>query len=132
MYINNSVYQLDRWGPFLDPWADALDKGYQTVQGLMALGLGGTFGQGLGHSQQPGGLDLPNAQNDFVFAMLGQELGLVGGALVIGLFLLLAWRGIRVGMRARTRSARCWPSASAPGSHSRRSSTSAWWSSCCR
>ncbi len=100
VYINNSAYQLDRWQTFQDPWLDPLRKGYQTVQGLLALGLGGTTGQGLGHSQQPGGLALPNAQNDFVFAMLGQELGLVGGALVIGLFLLLAWRGIRVGLRA--------------------------------
>ena len=79
--------------------ADA-NTAYQTIQGLLALGLGGLFGQGLGHSRQPGGLPLPNAANDFVFAMVGQELGLVGAALVVGLFLFIAWRGIRVGLRA--------------------------------
>jgi cell division protein FtsW len=100
VYINNSVYQLDRWNTFLDPWRADPKDAYQTIHGLLALGLGGTFGQGLGQSQQPGGLHLPAAQNDFVFAMLGQELGLVGGVFVIGLFVLLAWRGIRVGMRA--------------------------------
>ena len=61
---------------------------------------GGTLGQGLGHSRQPGGLLLPNAENDFVFAMVGQELGLVGATLVMGMFLFLAWRGIRVALDA--------------------------------
>jgi cell division protein FtsW len=95
-----SSYQLDRWHTFLDPWSDAAGKGYQTIQGLMALGLGGVLGQGLGSSRQPGGLNLPNADNDFVFAMVSQELGLWGGALVIALFGLIAWRGIRIAQRA--------------------------------
>ncbi len=99
-YVNTSQYQLDRWLAFLDPWAVATSKGFQTVQGLLALGLGGTLGQGLGHSRQPGGLQLPNAENDFVFAMVGQELGLVGASIIVGLFLVLAWRGIRVGLRS--------------------------------
>ncbi len=100
VYVTNSAYQLERWRTFLDPWATARTTGFQTVQGLLALGMGGTFGQGLGHTRQPGGLSLPNAENDFVFAMVGQELGLVGATLVIVLFLFLAWRGIRVALRA--------------------------------
>ncbi|MCY7417541.1 MAG: putative lipid II flippase FtsW [Chloroflexi bacterium] len=99
-YINNTDYQLDRWNTFLDPWNAPAASAYHTVQGLLALGLGGTLGQGLGNSRQPGGLQLPNADNDFVFAMVGQELGLIGGSLVIGLFIFIAWRGIRVGLRA--------------------------------
>jgi len=99
-YINNSVYQLDRWNTFLNPWKQDHDRAFQTIQGLLALGLGGVFGQGLGHSRQPHGLPLPNADNDFVFAMVGQELGLVGAGLVIGGFIFIAWRGIRVGLRA--------------------------------
>lgn len=93
-------YQMARVTTFLDPFEAASSEGYQTVHGLMALGLGGVFGQGLGQSRQPSGLALPAAENDFIFAVVGQEFGLVGGLTVIGLFLLLAWRGIRVAMNA--------------------------------
>jgi cell division protein FtsW len=93
-------YQLDRITTFLDPFAEAAKGGYQTVHGLYALALGGVTGQGLGVSQQPSGLALPAAENDFIFAVVGQEFGLIGGVLVIGLFLMLAWRGMRVAMNA--------------------------------
>jgi cell division protein FtsW len=93
-------YQMARLTTFLDPFEVASGEGYQTVHGLMALGLGGLFGQGLGQSRQPSGLPLPAAQNDFIFAVVGQEFGLFGGLVVIGLFLLLAWRGVRIAMRA--------------------------------
>jgi len=93
-------YQMGRWITFRDPFEVADGLGYQTVQGIYALALGGTFGQGLGESRQPGGLRLPAAENDFIFAVVGQELGFIGGFVVIGLFLLLAWRGIRVAMNA--------------------------------
>ena len=93
-------YQMARLTTFLDPFEVASSDGYQTVHGLMALGLGGVFGQGLGQSRQPSGLALPAAENDFIFAVVGQEFGLVGGLAVIGLFLLLAWRGVRVAMHA--------------------------------
>lgn len=99
-YIQASSYQYDRWLTFLDPWSDPSGKGYQTIQGLLALALGGPTGQGIGSSRVPGGLPLPNADNDFVFAMVGQELGLWGGALVILLFAFVAWRGIRIAHRA--------------------------------
>jgi cell division protein FtsW len=93
-------YQLDRVETFMDPFADAAGAGYQTVHGLYALALGGLTGQGLGVSRQPTGLLLPAAENDFIFAVVGQEFGLLGGLIVIGLFLLLAWRGMRIAMHA--------------------------------
>ncbi len=77
-------------------------------------------GSGLGQSRQPGGLLLPNAENDFIFAVVGQEFGLVGGVVVIGLYLFLAYRGVRSRWARRTPSGRCWRSGSRPGSRSRR------------
>lgn len=99
-YVSLHAYQLRRWTTFLDPWADPLDSGFQTVQGLLSLGLGGILGTGLGQSAQPGALTLPNAHNDFIFALIGQELGLMGGLLVIALFLFLAYRGVRIALGA--------------------------------
>ena len=93
-------YQLDRIRAFLNPWSDPLGKGFHTIQGLLALGLGGIFGAGLGESRLAGGLFLPNASNDFIFAIIGEEFGLVGGAIVVGLFLLLGYAGIRTALGA--------------------------------
>jgi cell division protein FtsW len=93
-------YQLERIRTFIDPWADPLGTGFHTIQGLLALGLGGIFGQGLGESKLAGGLYLPNAWNDFIFAIIGEEFGFVGAGLVIGLFVLLAYAGIRTALRA--------------------------------
>lgn len=93
-------YQLNRITTFLDPFADAAGSGFQTVHGLYALALGGVTGEGFGVSRQPTGLLLPAAENDFIFAVVGQEFGMVGGVVVIGLFLTLAWRGMRVAMAA--------------------------------
>jgi cell division protein FtsW len=99
MFVRNP-YQLMRWEVFLDPWSADPNLSFQSIQGLYALALGGVAGQGLGQSRQPGGLALPAAENDFIFAVVGQEFGLLGTLLVVGLFLLLAWRGIRIAMRA--------------------------------
>jgi cell division protein FtsW len=99
-YIAMNPYQLQRVTTFLDPWADPVGAGFQTIQGLLALGMGGLFGVGLGEGRQPGGLVLPNAHNDFIFALIGQELGFIGAIAVIGLFLLFAFRGIRVALAA--------------------------------
>ncbi len=93
-------YMLSRVQIFLDPFADAAGEGYQTTRSIHALAMGGLTGTGLGQSQQQGGLTVPAAENDFIFAVIGQELGYVGGVVVIGLFLLLAWRGMRVAMHA--------------------------------
>jgi len=99
-YVSVHAYQMRRWTTFLDPWADPLGAGFQTVQGLLSLALGGFLGTGLGQSAQPGALSLPNAHNDFIFALIGQELGLLGGLAVIALFLLLAYRGVRIALSA--------------------------------
>ncbi|TAK00495.1 MAG: putative lipid II flippase FtsW [Chloroflexota bacterium] len=93
-------YQIQRIRTFLDPWQDPLHTGFHTIQGLLALGLGGIFGSGLGESKLAGGLYLPNAWNDFIFAIIGEEFGFVGASLVVGLFLLLAYAGIRTALRA--------------------------------
>jgi cell division protein FtsW len=93
-------YQMDRIRVWLNPWSDPLGSGYHTVQGLLALGLGGMFGSGLGESRMAGGLFVPNAFNDFIFAIIGEEFGLVGAGVVIALFVLLAYAGIRVALGA--------------------------------
>jgi cell division protein FtsW len=98
--IMSSQYQLARVKAFLDPWADPQGIGFHTVQGLLAMGMGGLSGIGLGEGRQPGNLHLPAAQNDFVFALVAQELGFLGGIAVIACYLLLAYRGIRVALSA--------------------------------
>jgi cell division protein FtsW len=93
-------YQLQRIRTFLDPWQDPLGAGFHTIQGLLALGLGGIFGAGLGESRLAGGLYLPNAWNDFIFAVIGEEFGFIGTGAVVALFLVLAYAGIRTALRA--------------------------------
>ncbi len=98
--VTQIPYQMERVNVFLDPWAHADGAGFQSVQGLLALGLGGPLGIGLGQGGQPDSLHLPQAHNDFVFALVGQELGFLGAAGVICLYLLFAYRGIRVALGA--------------------------------
>ncbi|MEX1343258.1 MAG: putative lipid II flippase FtsW [Candidatus Limnocylindrales bacterium] len=93
-------YMLQRVTIFMDPFADPDGAGYQTFRSINSLAYGGITGKGLGFSQQPAGWTVPAAENDFIFAVVGQEFGFLGGLLVIGLFLLLAWRGIRVALKA--------------------------------
>ena len=93
-------YQVERIRTFLDPWQDPLGAGFHTIQGLLALGLGGLFGAGLGESKLAGGLYLPNAWNDFIFAIIGEEFGLLGAGTVVILFVVLAYAGIRTALRA--------------------------------
>ena len=83
---------------FFDPFNDYHDKGWQPAHGLYALSTGGLFGQGIGASQQKWG-DLPEAHTDFIFAVLGEELGLAGTLLVITLFLTIAFAALRVARR---------------------------------
>lgn len=92
-------YRLRRIFAFLDPWADPSGKGYQTIQSLLALGPGGLFGLGLGQSRQKF-LYLPENHTDFIFAMIGEELGFVGATLVVLLFFLFIWRGFRIAINA--------------------------------
>ncbi len=91
-------YRRDRIFSFLDPFKDPLGDGYQVIQGLYALGSGGLFGVGLGNSQQKW-FYIPEPQNDFIFAIIGEELGLVGCAVIILLFVLLVYRCIRIGLK---------------------------------
>ncbi|MBM4039561.1 MAG: putative lipid II flippase FtsW [Planctomycetes bacterium] len=84
---------------FLDPWAEPQGAGFQIVQSLIALGSGGATGLGLGNSRQKL-LYLPEANSDFVFSIIGEEMGLVGTATVVVLFALLFWCGLRVARRA--------------------------------
>jgi len=93
-------YQLERIRTWLNPWADPLGTGFHTIQGLLALGLGGILGAGLGESRLAGGLFLPNASNDYIFAIIGEEFGLIGGVVVVGLFVVLAYSGIKVALAA--------------------------------
>jgi cell division protein FtsW len=93
-------YQMERIRTWLNPWADPLGTGFHTIQGLLALGLGGILGAGLGESRLAGGLFLPNASNDYIFAIIGEEFGLIGGAVVVGLFVVLAYSGIKVALAA--------------------------------
>lgn len=92
-------YRLTRITTWLDPWADPTGDGFQTIQSLYALASGGLFGLGLGQSRQK--TFLPEAYNDIIFAIICEELGIVGAALVILLFAVLIWRGIRIALRAK-------------------------------
>ena len=92
--------RLTRITTFTDPMRDYNSAGWQPAHGLFALSSGGLFGQGIGASQQKWG-NLPEAHTDFIFAVLGEELGLVGTLLVIGLFLTIAYAAIRVARRTK-------------------------------
>jgi cell division protein FtsW len=83
-------YRFKRVLIWLDPTSDASDKGFQTLQALYAIGSGGIFGKGLGESMQK--MKLPEAQNDMIFSIICEELGLFGGIAVMLMFLLLIWR----------------------------------------
>ncbi|WP_018753253.1 stage V sporulation protein E [Paenibacillus sanguinis] len=90
-------YRLQRITAFLDPWSDPLGAGYQIIQSLYAIGPGGLAGLGLGMSRQKYSY-VPEPQTDFIFSILTEELGFIGGLLVLLLFLILVWRGMRVAM----------------------------------
>ncbi|NLU47795.1 MAG: putative lipid II flippase FtsW [Syntrophomonadaceae bacterium] len=92
-------YRMERFIAFLNPWKYPTDEGFQTIQSLYALGSGGLFGMGLGRSRQKF-FYLPEQHTDFIFAILGEELGFLGAFLVICLFVLFAWRGFRIAINA--------------------------------
>ncbi len=97
MLISQSEYRLRRWSAFLDPFANAKDTGYQLVQSLYAFGSGGWTGQGLGAGKQKL-LFLPEAHNDFILAVLGEELGFVGVSLVFLVMGVLLWRAFAIAL----------------------------------
>ena len=94
-------YRRDRLLSFLNPFAHK-GSGYQVVQSLVGLGSGHLFGLGLGGGREKWGL-LPNAHTDFIFSVIGEEMGLVGALVVLALFVALAWFGLRAASRAPDR-----------------------------
>ncbi len=89
IFLALESYRLERLAIWRNP--EKYEKGYQTLQGLYAIGSGGMFGRGLGNSVQKLGF-LPEAQNDMIFSIVCEELGLVGAGAIIVLFLILIWR----------------------------------------
>jgi len=96
----HAPYRLERLLVFRDPWQYQGDAGYQIVHSLMAFGTGGVFGAGIGNSYQKL-FYLPEPHTDFVFSVVGEELGLVGVCAIMALYVMILWRGIVIAMKAR-------------------------------
>ncbi len=92
-------YRLKRWTTFLDPFSDALGAGWQIIQSLYAIGSGGLFGVGFGNSRQKF-LYVSEPQNDFIFSIVCEELGLIGALAVLTVFAVLLWRGMKIAVNA--------------------------------
>jgi cell division protein FtsW len=99
LMVTQTAYQLQRMQSFLDPFKDPLHTGYNAVQSLMALALGGITGAGLGASRQKY-LYLPAPSTDFIFAIIGEEWGLIGTLTVLALFVMVAYQGYRIAITA--------------------------------
>jgi cell division protein FtsW len=102
IFIYSSAYRRDRFLAFLHPWKDPQGTGYHIIQSLYALGSGGLFGLGLGQSRQKFGY-LPAQHTDFIFSIIGEELGFIGAVAIVFLFLAFAYEGIRIASRAEDR-----------------------------
>lgn len=98
--IAAAPYRMSRFLAFLDPGKDPTGTGYHIIQSLYAIGSGGLFGLGLGKSKQKF-FYLPEQHTDFIFAVLGEELGFIGGSLVILLFIVFIWRGLRIALTSQ-------------------------------
>ena len=99
LMVSSTSYQMERVQTFMDPFRDPLDSGYNTIQALLALGLGGITGLGLGESRQKF-LYLPAPSTDFIFAIIGEEWGLVGTLTVLALFVVIAYQGYKIAIHA--------------------------------
>ncbi|OAA89258.1 lipid II flippase FtsW [Clostridium coskatii] len=93
-------YRMARFTSFLNPWSDPKGKGYQLIQSLLAMGSGGIWGMGLGRSRQKC-YYIPEPHNDFIFSIIGEELGLIGCTVIVILFIVFVWRGIVIAIRAK-------------------------------
>ena len=100
--VGASAYKRARIFAFIDPWKDAQNTGFHIVQSLLALGSGGIFGLGLGQSRQKY-FYLPEAHTDFIFAVIGEELGMLGGIVIIALFCTFAVRAVTLALKAPDR-----------------------------
>jgi cell division protein FtsW len=96
--IYAAPYRLRRITAFWDPWSDPRGSGFQIIQSWLAFGNGGLLGQGVGGSRQKL-FYLPESHTDFVFAIIGEELGFIGATAFVALFAILIWRGLRIGLR---------------------------------
>ena len=103
--VYHTAYRTRRIFAFLDPWADPHGSGHQIIQSFLAFGSGGIFGRGLGEGRQKL-LFLPERHSDFIYAVIGEELGLIGALAVLALFLFLLWRGVRIALSANERFSR--------------------------
>ena len=99
-FAMSADYRRKRVFAFLNPWQDPLGDGYQAIQSLYGIGAGGFFGMGLGQSRQKW-MYIPEAQNDFIFAIIGEELGFIGVFFVISLFGILIWRGFKIAINCQ-------------------------------
>jgi len=99
LLLAGSEYRWRRVEAFLDPWSDPLGKGHQMIQSMIAVGTGGILGRGL-----MGGMQklfyLPEPHNDFIYAVIAEELGFVGATVIVGCFCVITWRGLRAAVRA--------------------------------
>jgi len=100
--LMSADYRRRRMMVFLDPWKDPLGDGFQVIQSLIAIGTGGVFGRGLMAGVQKL-FYLPYPHTDFIYAVIGEELGLAGTTVVLACFCVIAWRGLRTAMRAPDR-----------------------------
>jgi cell division protein FtsW len=100
--IYTSEYRMRRVQAFVDPWSDPLGKGYQVIQSMIAVAVGGVSGRGLMDGVQKL-FYLPEPHNDFIYAVISEELGLIGAMLVLACFCVIAWRGMRTALRAPDR-----------------------------
>jgi len=97
--VMHKAYRLKRITSFLNPWDDPQGAGHQIIQSFLAFGSGGVFGRGLGEGRQKF-LFLPERHSDFIYAVIGEELGLIGAAVVLLLFGVILWRGVRIALHA--------------------------------
>jgi cell division protein FtsW len=102
MVLVSASYRRRRLLAFWDPWADPLGDGFQIIQSLIAVGTGGVFGRGLMAGVQKL-FYLPEPHTDFIYAVIGEELGLIGTTAILFCFCMIAWRGLRISMRAEDR-----------------------------
>ena len=102
LLIISAPYRMKRITAFLNPWEDPLGDGFQIIQSLYAVGPGGLIGVGLGNSLQKY-FYLPEPQTDFIFSILAEETGFIGGLVIMVLFMILCWRGLYIGFHARDR-----------------------------
>jgi len=99
-FMQTAAYRMKRVMSFMDPWSHSADEGYQVVHSLMAFGSGGIFGSGLGQGYQKL-FYLPEPHTDFIFSVVGEELGFCGVLFIVGLYIVILWRGIIISKKSK-------------------------------